>query len=200
MKMFLLDNGIVAIRNSAGIEVSFYTLDEFAKYVPWMDLSSKTYVDYEPDRGIFIDAKDMSINMNNAPYAPYEQLIAQVETLAAQKADPYFGMSLEEKAAAQKEEAIADLDAAREAALWAGFTCQVDGVDYPCDPVMQTTLLGYLSVYREGLKAPEDTTKVRRMDNTFSYLNQAQLVALAAAMLLHVQGIWDAYWSAKDAL
>jgi hypothetical protein len=86
----------------------------------------------------------------------------------------------------------------RDDALEAGF--EYLGEMYPCDPVFQEAIKTYFMEYSLGLLNPEDTVKIRKIDNTFWYPNYSELLPFAGSLALHVKGIWDNYWLAKDAL
>lgn len=96
------------------------------------------------------------------------------------------------------ENAIKQIDAQRDAALLAGFT--FNGQLYHCDPIFQTQVQAYLAAWREGIIAELDTVSIRRKDNVTVQMTKSEVLALAAALMSHVQSIYVQSWAAKDAL
>lgn len=98
-RMFLVENGNIVVIRNGDTEVSFATLDEFYKYCPiaefGIDLAGKNYIDYEPDRGIYIDDRE-AVSMANVPVFVFENIIDNIEIIAARKGDPFYAKSEEE--------------------------------------------------------------------------------------------------------
>lgn len=97
-----------------------------------------------------------------------------------------------------KAAAIKQIDNQRDIALTAGF--MFNGQLYHCDPIFQTQVQAYLAAWREGIIAELDTVSIRRKDNVTIQMTKVELLALAAALMTHVQVIYAQSWAAKDAL
>lgn len=93
---------------------------------------------------------------------------------------------------------VSEITAFRDARLAGWFL--YNGIAYPCDQTFQEAIKTYLVAYREGIIPANQTSKIRTEANTFQYLTQAELLLLAESLMAHVQGIWDEYWAAKDAI
>lgn len=91
-----------------------------------------------------------------------------------------------------------DIDAQRDATINSGFTH--DGILWNCDPTFQAQIQGFILAYSTGVLPPAATVTIRSKANTNHQLGQSQIIALAAALMQHVQGIYAASWAAKDAL
>jgi len=107
----LVENGqFVVVRDSDGNKVAFSSFEEFNKYYPALDLTGKNYIDYEPDRKIYLD--DTNVDENNSlinlwdgnVVTAYEDVIAQTSTLKTNKEDPYFGKTIDEAKEIKKNE------------------------------------------------------------------------------------------------
>ena len=101
VRMFLVEKGkFVILRDENGTEVGFGSFDEFYKYCPInefsIDLTGKNYIDYEPDRGLYIDDSDSNISVADAPVATYEAIINSIDTIQNRVNDPYYGVTLAE--------------------------------------------------------------------------------------------------------
>lgn len=90
------------------------------------------------------------------------------------------------------------IDRQRDDALNAGFTH--DGILWHCDNAFQSQIQGFVLAFAAGVLPPAATITIRSKANTNHSLTQAQVIALAAALMAHVQGIYAASWAAKDAL
>lgn len=93
---------------------------------------------------------------------------------------------------------IAEIDAQRDTAINAGFTHS--GHLYHCDPTFQSQVQAFLLAWTVGMLPPAATVQIRRYDNTTATMTQAEVVALAGALMAYVQGIYSASWAAKDVL
>lgn len=96
-RLFLVEKGhIVVISQGDDKTVSFGTIEEFNKYCSNynIDLTEKYYIDYEPDRGLYLDSTDPSITTASAPNALYDAIIADIDAILSKKNDPYFGITL----------------------------------------------------------------------------------------------------------
>lgn len=91
-----------------------------------------------------------------------------------------------------------DIDMQRDATINSGFTH--DGTLWHCDPTFQAQIQGFILAYSVGVLPTSATVTIRSKANTNRQLSQAQIVALAAALMQHVQGIYITSWAAKDAL
>ena len=91
-----------------------------------------------------------------------------------------------------------EIDAQRDKQLNDGFT--YDGTLWHCDQAFQAQIQGFILAYSAGVLPTQATVTIRSKANTNHALTQAQVVALAAALMVYVQGIYAASWAAKDAL
>lgn len=91
-----------------------------------------------------------------------------------------------------------DINVQRDTQLSASFTH--DGILWHCDPIFQSHVQGFVLAFLTGILPPTATVTIRSKDNTNHALTHAQVTALAAALMAHVQGIYAASWAAKDAL
>jgi hypothetical protein len=111
-KLFLLDRGkIVIVRDAAGVQVSFATIEAFNLYYPGLDLIGKTYINYEPERApipTYIDDSDPEISAADIPEQKYEAVISAVADMTAKKADPYYGMDVDSAKALRIKEVRAE--------------------------------------------------------------------------------------------
>jgi len=97
-----------------------------------------------------------------------------------------------------RENAIAALGVKRDKALSAGFA--FNGQLFHCDPTFQSQVQAFLLAWQTGMLPPQASVNIRRHDNVTVQLNQAEVSALAGALMAHVQGIYATSWAAKDAL
>jgi len=96
VKVFLVERSSnVYIQDIDGNAVSFGSFEDFTKYTGGI-LPGKHLVDYEPDRGIFIDSEDPGVTPDDIPHSTYEIYISNVLLYQSRKADPYYGVTLEE--------------------------------------------------------------------------------------------------------
>ena len=95
-RMFLVEKGIFVVIRNGTKEVDFGSFEEFNKYYPELDLTGKNYVDYEPDRGLYIDNSDDSISIKDAPVEEYENVINSIDSLIENKNDPFFNLNVEQ--------------------------------------------------------------------------------------------------------
>lgn len=99
VRMFLVEKGkFVVLRDETGNEVGFPTFEEFYKYCPIsefsINLSGKNYIDYEPDRGLYIDDSNSNISIADAPVSVYENIINSIDVIKNRVSDPYYGVTL----------------------------------------------------------------------------------------------------------
>ena len=93
-KLFLIEKGHIVVVRDGAKEVGFSPFDEFYKYYPGLDLTGKWYVDYEPERNLYIDSV---LNINGFEVVPeYDAVIAAIDNLLEKKNDPFFGKTPEE--------------------------------------------------------------------------------------------------------
>jgi len=97
---------------------------------------------------------------------------------------------------ARRAAKLAAIDRDRDAALAAGFTHAAQL--FHCDPTFQSQVQAFLLAWQAGMLPAQATINIRRKDNVTVQMNQAQVAALAVAMMAHVQGIYAASWTAKD--
>lgn len=97
-----------------------------------------------------------------------------------------------------REQQRREIDRQRDIALNEGFTS--DGILWHCDHTFQAQIQGFILAYSAGVLPPSATVTIRSKANTSHPLTQAQTIALAGALMQHVQGIYAASWAAKDAL
>ena len=104
-RMFLIEKGkFVAIRDGQK-EIGFGSFEEFNLYYPALDLTGKWYVDYEPERYLWIDSTLQSPDpgvkgqWNHPPFEiipKYEAVIDAIDDIIAKRNDIFFGKSQEE--------------------------------------------------------------------------------------------------------
>lgn len=125
-RMFLVEKGrYVTVRSAFGDEATFNDFGEFGVYYPAIDLTGKTYLDYEVDRdsSYLIVDKAASVRIYKENPTPgdrdlvriqlYEDVIDEAVSLLLAKEDPYYFLNLAEA----KARRISDLkDEAR--TLW----------------------------------------------------------------------------------
>lgn len=95
-----------------------------------------------------------------------------------------------------RSEQVAAIEAQRDATIAAGVVH--DGTLYHADDTFLTEMLGRIMGYQAGVYS--GALPVRTKGNTTVQLDQAQHVALAAAVGAHRQAAYAASWAAKDAL
>ncbi len=95
-----------------------------------------------------------------------------------------------------RAEQVAAIEAQRDATIAAGVVH--DGTLYHADDTFLTEMLGRIMGYQAGVYIGPQP--VRTKSNTTVLLDQAQHVALAAAVGAHRQAAYAASWAAKDAL
>lgn len=100
--------------------------------------------------------------------------------------------------AERKARAYSEANAVREAELNAGFLH--NGKRYHCDPVFQGQIVGFIAAYREGILPDAYLASIRTHANVNTLMSRAELLAMAGAMMAHVQGIYARSWAVKDAL
>ena len=110
-KMVLVERGtFVSIRDEADQEVGFGTFEEFYKYCPigefGVDLTGKEYIDYEPDRSLYLDGPTLNPTDESAniPNASFEGLISNIDVIKGRIDDPYYGLTLQEAKDLKKAE------------------------------------------------------------------------------------------------
>ena len=104
-RMFLLDRDTVTLRNDAGESIFFKSVEEFNRFFPALDLSGKSYIDYEPDRGQFIDDSG-SAGKSKIPDAKYEEVLASFEQLKEARNDPFHGAGLADAQAVKRSQIL----------------------------------------------------------------------------------------------
>ena len=97
-----------------------------------------------------------------------------------------------------KTEALQAIDKIKINKLAGGFT--FNGMSYPCDGVFQQQITAFVTAFREGIIPPGTTITIRTYDDQLVQLGEAEIKALAAALLVYVQSVYAESWAAKDAL
>lgn len=95
-----------------------------------------------------------------------------------------------------REQQVAAIEAERDAALAAGVVHA--GARFYADDTFLTEMLGRIMGYQAGVYS--GPLPVRTKDGAIVMLDQAQHVALAAAVGAHRQAAYTKSWAAKDAL
>lgn len=117
-KIFLLENGeLTVIQDNTGNSVTFESLDDLMRCTQ-IDFTGKWYIGYEPDINFFSDSEDPLVNESMIPYQPYENIIANINTLKTRKEDITWGLTGQALIDAQalvaardaEEERLSDLD------------------------------------------------------------------------------------------
>ena len=100
-KALIAQGGLITISDGL-VPVQFRSSAEFERYAGASDVAAalrgKTYLCYMPDSKLHID-QAANINKWVEPVDEYDAIIAMASQLAAAKADPYWGLSADEKAA-----------------------------------------------------------------------------------------------------
>jgi hypothetical protein len=94
-RMFLVEKGMFVVVRDGIKEVGFMNFQEFNTYYPSLDLSGKWYIDYEPERNLYIDSV-LEINTFENLIPEYEQVINSIDDLISKKNDIYFNKNLEQ--------------------------------------------------------------------------------------------------------
>lgn len=97
-----------------------------------------------------------------------------------------------------KAAAIRDINAQRDAKLAAGF--MYNDHLYHADVVFQSQLQAFVLAFQTGLLPTDAKVAIRRKDNTTAQMTQAEVTALAGALMQFVQTAYAQSWTAKDAL
>ena len=192
-RMFLIEKGKYVVVRDGDKEVGFSSFDEYLLYYPEnpVDLTGKVYVDYEPDRGMFIDSSDPSITVENAPVPEYEAVINAIDTLIYRKSDPYWGKTVAEAVALKQEE----ITRFREVTLVSGFT--YDGNVYDTDQKSRERILGTLSFILLGAILPPDFVWRSKDDTSVPHTN-ASIVGLYSALMAWEKHMLERSWYKKD--
>lgn len=93
---------------------------------------------------------------------------------------------------------VREIEKTRDQALADGF--MFNGHLHHCDPIFQSQIQAYLSAWREGIIQEDDPVPVRRKDNVIMQMTRTEILALATALMSHVQTVYAQSWAAKDAL
>jgi len=106
-KMFLVERStFVVIRDELDQEVGFSSFEDFYKYCPIgefnVDLTGKEYIDYEPDRNLYLDGESNLVD--NIPNASFEGLISNIDVIKGRVDDPFYGLTLEEAKTLKKQQ------------------------------------------------------------------------------------------------
>lgn len=101
-----------------------------------------------------------------------------------------------EPAPVSREQQVAAIEAERDATIAAGVLHF--GTRYHADDTFLTEMLGRIMGYQAGVYS--GPLPVRTKENTTILLDQAQHVALAAAVGAHRQAAYSKSWADKDAL
>lgn len=100
-RMFLVEKGRFVVIRDGIKEISFLSFEEFYEYYNLIDLTGKWYIDYEPERNLYIDSVT-----NPEEYivvSEYEAVINSIDDLIAKKEDPYFSKTINEAKDIKKE-------------------------------------------------------------------------------------------------
>jgi len=97
-----------------------------------------------------------------------------------------------------KESVDRALNDIREKFLELGFT--YSGGVYHCDTVFQSQVQAFLLAWQVGMLPANSKVDVRKKDNTTVQLSQSEVLALAGALMAHVQGTYAKIWNLKDTL
>lgn len=91
MKFFILqDNGLILMRNDAGDECSFGSIQEFEDYTG-ETLPVTDSIDYEPDLGIYIIGFNNPVNPSE-DFSFFDNLIENIPLYKERLDDPFWGM------------------------------------------------------------------------------------------------------------
>lgn len=167
--MFLIEKGSIVIVRNGIKEVSFVSLEEFSQYYPGLDILSKTYLDYEPDRQLFIDSS-LNLNVWNGAIAKYDAVINSIDTLISRKNDPYYLLDLAQTKIYQKS-LIKEYfwDKIEEGCL------TTSGIRYDCDDIARANIVSaFLMLQISG----QDSVVFIDYNNERQILTYPQLVTV----------------------
>jgi len=88
-RMFLVEKGKYVVIRDGSKQAVFESFEEFYHYCSsTIDLTGKVYIDYEPDRNIYLDSE---ANITIFACVPeYDAVIADIDSLIAKKNDIFF--------------------------------------------------------------------------------------------------------------
>ena len=97
-RMFLLENGVISLRDADGNTASIPLLLAFKYSGVAMALGGKTYVDYEPERQLHIDDAlgEGNVFADHPHVELYENVIAKTTLIKERILNPYFDKLLDD--------------------------------------------------------------------------------------------------------
>lgn len=194
MKKFLLNNTDVYIENSAGVVVSFSSLESLAFYAPEFDLSEFIGLDvcYEPARGIFTTFDGINTVGREPIHQTLESIISSVAALIARKANPIYGLGATESRAVALSRKLAEIDIA--VLQHVGTTFPYMGHNFYVDVEFIQGVYTALPVLPEDYTETWKTSDVQEdgITNIYVTLDKAGITGLAIALLQHKKTWWDA--------
>lgn len=94
-RMIVMQGGVdadsISIHDGQGNQVDFISFENFSRCTG-IDTTGMFRVNYEPEKNMFSNSNDPSVNSGMIPYAPYEDLIAMMPVIEARKNDPFYGI------------------------------------------------------------------------------------------------------------
>lgn len=180
MKVSFIRDDNVAVVNGHAIRINLSDMPEGVRAVQFTD--GEGHIEFDDAPNEVID--DLT---------PFQPWIARWQSAKDEQDAPKVSTPEE-----IKEQQRRSINTQRDATINSGFTH--DGTLWHCDPTFQAQIQGFILAYSTGVLPPSATVTIRSKANTNHQLGQSQIIALAAAMMQHVQGIYAASWAAKDAL
>lgn len=101
-KLFILENGIAHVRDNNHNEIIFETIADLERCTSVSFEGHKTLI-YEPDREIYIDSEDDSIDETKIPNPILEGIIDTIVILHERLADPTYGIEDDLKESVARE-------------------------------------------------------------------------------------------------
>jgi hypothetical protein len=98
----------------------------------------------------------------------------------------------------KKETLEKEISSSREASLKSGFG-YLDNM-YPCDETFQAFINSYLLSFSLNLRDSKEVVKIRKMDNTYTYMSYKELLDFAKQLFEYTDQVWTQSFEAKDTL
>ncbi|WP_028325826.1 hypothetical protein [Desulfatirhabdium butyrativorans] len=129
MKLFLIENGTLVVVKNNDLEFFYATINDFTRDFPKINLNGKYYLDYEPDRSLYIDDQidPNKRNLWNGNIQLFDEIIESIQDIL-NKHDIYYGLDLDGVKTVQKNL----VKKSYERALLDGYMIS-PSVNYDCD-------------------------------------------------------------------
>jgi len=193
-KMFLVEKGKYVVVRDGLKEVAFQSFGDFNKYYPELDLTGKWYVDYEPERDLYIDSV-LGINTFSV-VSEYDAVISEIDTIIANTNNVYFGKTPEEVREIDKNLALAQISKAQRETQDGGYICS-NGIKLQ---VRDEDLLRWTQLTATILAFQPETVLIRDYDNANHTLSKSEALQMMGEIASWGQASLASVWSAKDAV